>query len=412
MQARTSSQPLVDPRLTLDIVQQEFPDLPREALVKEDLLRQGIAFSPAALACTAVAKPKSYFIFSFDRVAISEMEAGEHRHLPEEIALAGGPWGFRRTIVSVRLNPESPYRVVAPEGESDARALQLELAGEPIADVILPERPAYYDRTLPSGRPLIAVTPTIEWGYLIYLTAFRVCQYFGRDEECRFCDINANYRQQRAAGRPFESVKDLDEMLAALAILDAEDRAARAYTITGGAILEGLQGQSEGEFYARYAEAIESRFPGRWIGKMVTQALPRPALERFRAAGIRIYHPNYEIWDAERFALICPGKARAIGRETWIRRIEEAATIFGPSRVIPNFVAGIELAAPYGFPTVAAALASTGEGLEYFMAQGITPRFTTWCPEPLSDLGSQQGPAPLAYHAGLLRLWRETHHRH
>src|SRR6188768_1096829 len=138
MQARTSSQPLVDPRLTLDIVQQEFPDLPREALVKEDLLRQGIAFSPAALACTAVAKPKSYFIFSFDRVAISEMEAGEHRHLPEEIALAGGPWGFRRTIVSVRLNPESPYRVVAPEGESDARALQLELAGEPIADVILP----------------------------------------------------------------------------------------------------------------------------------------------------------------------------------------------------------------------------------------------------------------------------------
>jgi hypothetical protein len=80
--------------------------------------------------------------------------------------------------------------------------------------------------------------------------------------------------------------------------------------------------------------------------------------------------------------------------------------------VIPNFVAGIEMATPYGFPTISEALASTGEGLEYFMSQGITPRFTTWCPEPLSDLGSQQGPAPLAYHAGLLRLWRETHRRH
>jgi hypothetical protein len=265
---------------------------------------------------------------------------------------------------------------------------------------------------LSSGRPLIAVAPTIEWGYLIYLTVFRVCQYFGRDEECRFCDINENYRQQRAAGRPFESVKDPEEILEALTILAATDAEAKAYTITGGAILEGLQGQSEGEFYAHYAEAIEARFPGRWIGKMVTQALPRPALERYRAAGIRIYHPNYEIWDPERFARICPGKARAIGRDEWIRRIEIAAEIFGPSRVIPNFVAGVEMATPDGFPTVDEALESTGAGLEYFMAQGITPRFTTWCPEPLSDLGSHQGPAPLDYHAGLLRLWRETHRRH
>jgi hypothetical protein len=145
---------------------------------------------------------------------------------------------------------------------------------------------------------------------------------------------------------------------------------------------------------------------------MVTQALPRPALERYRAAGVRIYHPNYEIWDAERFARICPGKARAIGRDEWIRRIEDAAEIFGPSCVIPNFVAGVEMSIPYGFPTVAEALASTGEGLDHFMAQGITPRFTTWCPEPLSDLGAHQGPAPLAYHAGLLRLWRDTHRRH
>ena len=27
-------------------------------------------------------------------------------------------------------------------------------------------------------------------------------------------------------------------------------------------------------------------------------------------------------------------------------------------------------------------------------------------------LGRDQGPAPLEYHAGLLRLWRDTHRRH
>ncbi len=390
---------------------ERFPDLPVEAIVKEDLLRLGVAFSEAALAAAGHAKKKSYFIFSFDRVPIAAMGAGEDRRAPEEIALLGGGWGFRRTIVSVRVNPDSPYRVeAAADGEGvGPDGLRLELAGEPLAGVLLPEVPEHYGRTLADGRPLSEVAPTIEWGYLIYLTVFRLCQYFGRDEECRFCDINANYRQQRAAGRPYVSVKEPAEILAALAVIAETDRTARAYTVTGGAILDGLQGLSEGAFYARYAEAIEGRFPGRWIGKMVTQALPRPDVARFHAAGVRIYHPNYEIWDAERFAKICPGKARVIGRDEWIRRIEGAAEIFGAPAVIPNFVAGVEMATPYGFSSVDEALASTGEGLRYFMGQGIVPRFTTWCPEPLSDLGSTQGPAPLAYHAGLLRLWRDTH---
>ena len=51
---------------------------------------------------------------------------------------------------------------------------------------------------------------------------------------------------------------------------------------------------------------------------------------------------------------------------------------------------------------------SNREGLGFFMSKGITPRFTTWCPEPLSVLGSDQGPAPLEYHVRLLRLWRDT----
>ena len=52
---------------------------------------------------------------------------------------------------------------------------------------------------------------------------------------------------------------------------------------------------------------------------MVVQALPADDLRRIRDAGIRIYHPNYEIWDAKRFEQICPGKARYIGRDAWLR---------------------------------------------------------------------------------------------
>ncbi|MGH9786409.1 MAG: radical SAM protein, partial [Terriglobia bacterium] len=45
--------------------------------------------------------------------------------------------------------------------------------------------------------------------------------------------------------------------------------------------------------------------------------------------------------------------------------------------------------------------------LEFFMSRGVTPRFTTWCPEPLSNLGSQE-PAPLEYHLRLLQVYRDT----
>ena len=90
-----------------------FPSVPREAVLKEDLLRTGIAFENSALTenLDGDVKPKSYFIFSFDQKPLTQLGEAARRRPPEEIALSGGPWEFRRTIVSVRVNPDSPYRV-------------------------------------------------------------------------------------------------------------------------------------------------------------------------------------------------------------------------------------------------------------------------------------------------------------
>jgi hypothetical protein len=205
-------------------------------------------------------------------------------------------------------------------------------------------------------------------------------------------------------------VKSVEEILEALEIIHSTDSESRAYTITGGSITSQLKGLSEVDFYSRYAEAIESRFSGRWISKVVVQALPKDDVKKFKDVGVKIYHPNYEVWDPRLFHLICPGKDRYVGRDEWIKRILDAAEVFGPSHVVPNFVAGVEMAKPVGFSTVDEAIRSTGEGLEFFMSQGISPRFTTWCPEPLTTLG-QTNPdgAPLEYHVRLLEEWRDTH---
>jgi hypothetical protein len=402
------------PRTRLvESLMERFPHIPREAVLKEDLLRTGIAFDESALSdnLDGAVKPKSYFIFSFDQTPLAQLGEAARRRPPEELALTAGPYGLRRTIVSVRVNPSSPYSV----SRDDSGVLRLALEGRVVADATPPPMPEYYRHRLANGKTVMETAPTIQWGYLIYLTVLRLCQYFGAKEECQFCDINHNWRQHKQAGRPYTGVKPVEDVLEALALIDRYDveQASKAYTLTGGSVTSRVDGLEEADFYGRYAQAIEERFPGRWIGKVVAQALPRADIERYRSYGIRIYHPNYEVWDKRLFSIICPGKERYVGREEWHRRILDAAEVLGPRHVIPNFVAGVEMAKPFGFEQVDDAIASTAEGLDWFMSRGVTPRFTTWCPEPATPLGrdNPEG-APLEYHIRLLEVYRATMDRH
>lgn len=392
---------------------ERFPDIPFEAILKTDLLRQGVAFSKEALEICKGAKPKSYFIFSFDRAEQKDLSEMERRSVPEEIALIGGPYDLKRTIVSVRVNPGSAYRVeTSPLGPL---SLIRRGDGERLADILLPQFPAYYGVPLANGKPVADIAPTIEWGYLIYLTAFRLCQYFGADEECQFCDINHNYRQQKHVGRPYTGMKSPDEILEALSIIDKYDTEtlSHAYTVTGGSVTSQLNGLKEAEFYAQYARAIEKKFPKRWIGKAVVQALPEDEVLILKDSGYTIYHPNYEVWDKSLFEALCPGKSRYVGRDEWIRRILNSAKIFGAENVIPNFVAGIEMSQPHGFVTVDEAIRSTADGLEFFMSHGICPRFTVWCVEPNTELSkTNDGPPPLEYYVRLLQVYREIFRKH
>jgi len=172
-------------------------------------------------------------------------------------------------------------------------------------------------------------------------------------------------------------------------------------------VITDLQGTEEVDFYVRYIEAIEARFPNRWIGKAVVQAWPVEDCQRLKQAGCKIYHPNYEVWGKELFAKICPGKERVVGFENWIDRVVASADVFGAENVIPNFVGGVEMNRECGFDDPKAAVAHTREGLDWFMSRGVVPRFTTWCPEPLAALGPHPAP-PLAYFCELLIAWRET----
>jgi hypothetical protein len=385
----------------LESMERRFKMIPMEAILKQDVLRQGINFTTESITLEQEYKSKDYFIFSFDHIPLADMKKGEDRRAPEEIKIRGGHFQLEPTVISTRNNPESPYVVRLVE-----KTPHLFLDGIDLGSLEYPPIPKWYSHKTQSGKFPGEIAPVIEWGYLIYLTVFRNCQYFGKDEECAFCDINHNYRQQKNAGRPYTGVKDVDDILEVLSWIDAEDEIAKVYTITGGSVLTNLKKKSEVDFYLEYPLAIESRFPNRWMGKLVAQAFEKEDCQKFSDAGIKVYHPNYEVWDKNLFEKICPGKSKWIGRENWIRRIVDSAEVFGPSYVIPNFVGGVELSEPWGFETVREAVDSTSEGLDFFMSKGIMPRFTAWCPEPYTTLGTQAGP-PLEYFCELLTSWKE-----
>ena len=121
-------------------------------MLKEDLLRTGIAFDESALTdnLDGEVKPKSYFIFSFDQKPLAELGEAALRRPPEEIALTGGPYELRRTIVSVRVNPTSPYRVAPTR-----TVLRLSLDGQRDRGRRLPPMPEYYRHTLANGKTVM-----------------------------------------------------------------------------------------------------------------------------------------------------------------------------------------------------------------------------------------------------------------
>ena len=140
-----------------------YPNLPAEAIVKQDILRLGMAFDAASLGGASF-KEKDYFIFTFDHVPLDQQDEQIRFRIPEEIRLQGGHFELAPTVVSVRVNPGSPYRVRTSE-----RGPVICLGDVVLGEVEFPPVPAFYAHRTVTGKSPGEIAPVIEWGYLIYL---------------------------------------------------------------------------------------------------------------------------------------------------------------------------------------------------------------------------------------------------
>jgi len=387
---------------------QKYPDVPKEAIVKGDMLLQGVTFTDAALQRLDAepTKLKSYEIFSFDRVRVKEMRSKESFRVPESVRFKDGVYQLRPTSLSVRIATGSPYLVDLTDGK-----WSLLVDGEYIASVEFPPRPKYYDLVFEDGTQYRELFPLVNWNYTAFCTVTRYCEHFTFKEQCKFCDLNPAARELKKSGLPYTVFKPLNKVskVARTIFRDPEYRApdARWVAISGGTIRRKLRGMGDTDFYVRYTEAIREQVGGRPGIFVQTAAKEKADCKRLRDAGATSHCANYEVWDRRLFGIICPGKERIMGYDQWIRRIIDSVDVFGEGNVIPAVVVGPELVQPHGFKSMDEGVKSNAEGFEFLMSHGVVPRVIVWCVEPWSVYGREL-PPPLEYIIRVNKAWYET----
>src|ERR1700737_2703008 len=109
MAIATHTQQLQPPQTAvLEDLFRRFPDVPREIVLKVEMLSLGHWFTDAALDATAGSLVKSYRLFSYDLIPMSQMERNEARKVPEYFFIFEGPYDLRAIKVQTSMDPNSP----------------------------------------------------------------------------------------------------------------------------------------------------------------------------------------------------------------------------------------------------------------------------------------------------------------
>lgn len=124
----------------------KYSDVPKEVIIKEDLLRQGINFTRRSTGDSMDFRYKTYHLFTYDKTLRSDLGKEDTFTVPEDIRLKKGIYNLLDTVIHVYHNTESPYLIDSIDGKR-----QLSLDGKPIAEVIFPKKPPYYGLKFEDG---------------------------------------------------------------------------------------------------------------------------------------------------------------------------------------------------------------------------------------------------------------------
>ncbi len=378
----------------------QFPDIHPNIILKAELNRRGVDFTKEAIEAFKRRDDlhwKGYHVFSYD----VQDPVFYGAKIPSDFFLEDGSAVYERT------NRNSPYSIDFRDG----RFVVIE-NNEIIADnLTFAPKPKYYDMQLEDGTKLPAIVNSFG-NELMFITFNKYCEFWNTHDECMFCDINTQLRKQAKSEEDVVARKDPAVITEVVKTVRTLDPHLNIVVMSGGTILTKYQGQTEIEFYCRRLEAVREGLGGTWLPASVQiVAHDDEEWKRLYETGVASIHANMEVWDERLFNWICPGKAKFIGRDEWIKRMIRGVDFFGWGKINPNFVLGVEMAKPHGFEDVSSAVKSTAEGWDFLMSHGVLPRHAYWTIEPDSAFRDQQIP-PLEYFLEVEKAYTELRWKH
>ena len=261
------------------------------------------------------------------------------------------PQGMLVNVPCGEFTEDSLYRLVKRKKGSLAIT-----DGEQEVPVKLVPKPFFFGKKTSTGIPLTDIA-TAHGSYVV-ITPSKRCEFFENKVECRYCA--GNFDRSGADSRVFT----VEEVLETVSEVLKEPRAGIIYLSIG--FSEGDDGGVA--FLEQYVRAIKKHFNC----IVAVEALP-PKTNRWiddtYAMGVDSLLYNLEIFDKELFEIICPGRARAIGRQRYIEALKYAGSVFPSGTVASHLIVGLE---PPG---------STCQGVDFLTSIGVVPILPIYRPQ-------------------------------
>ncbi|MDO8673271.1 MAG: hypothetical protein Q7O66_17835 [Dehalococcoidia bacterium] len=350
----------------IDELQQKYPMFPRQYLVKWEVLNHGIKDSADLDKTCEWSRGGSYQSRDID-VTLKGIAEKRPDTIRPGYVLKTRPLYMKRGIAArVQRDSTSPYEV--REGSEGKFALYT--GEEKIEDVYFPA-PREWGDDLITSKGLPASTLVTVQGRCFSIQPIRFCEFFTRGEQCKFCNYNSTYDDARAIGANAPVTINLEDTVEAYKMISSQVR------LIEGRWQSGALRNSEQEAAAHltFVEKIASATSYVPNTTMSTSPPDRKGLQRLHDAGLTCIHFNAEVWGAELFAEVCPGKEKYRGFERYKDAYQEAVDIYGVGNVACNFVAGVSLMPENGHKTWQESRDALIEGFRWLTKNGAFPRF-------------------------------------
>lgn len=319
------------------------------ALLKLELLSHGITYSPEFLRSfgtmdSLLEKRRAYGTgdaILFDRGT----------RVPQEIVLEGG------VVCAVNFSSSSPWQL-SFDGTTP-------YVGDSMSsfEVTFPLRPAFYGERISTGERVEQIVTLYGTGTLGIFSVGH-CYYFDDARECKFCSLGS--ARTHESDHAMKVQRDKAKEAVGLAVAREPQRIRHV-------LLNGGTARNYDKAFLNMVAVLEAALAADGAAHLEGHMISMPpfdfSLFRTLTRSRATLALSLEVWDAELFEEICPGKAEDYGRDRFLAAYDAAVEALGRGNVYAGFVAGLE-------PT-----ASLIEGMYALAERGAVPAVAVFHPD-------------------------------